>query len=73
VMENAMELGVFQPGDLVRLRSGGPAMVVVENCLTWLVPWAEQTIATMWFNRSGKSQSAQFPLSALVGIPDAGE
>ena len=56
----------FQSGEIVRLKSGGPAMVVRNSNVSFSVPWAEDTVETIWFGRAHKNYSGQFPVSALV-------
>ncbi len=63
-----MQCEKFQTGDIVRLRSGGPLMVVLEKCLSWTIAWVEETVRTIWFDRSQKSHEAEFPMSALERI-----
>lgn len=52
----------FQIGDVVRLKSGGPAMTVTnvgEAAMT-----GKQTVWCMWFDTKGQ-QNGSFPLGAV--------
>ena len=55
--------GEIKVGDVVRLKSGGPAMVVVEAILA---DGEEEHLACNWFDGS-TVQSAIFPAACLTG------
>ena len=53
-------MGVYKVGDLVRLKSGGPIMTVIEDAA-----FENQAVYVQWFNDNNKEQSASFPEAAL--------
>lgn len=54
-------IGVFKVGDIVRLKSGGPKMVVVQLPEMWV---GERYLTCSWFVES-KNERAEFPAKAL--------
>ena len=54
----------FKPGDMVRLKSGGPCMVV--KYLAEEVVESQDQYWCCWFTPQGEVQSAIFPVKVLV-------
>lgn len=53
---------IYETGDVIRLKSGGPPMTVVgRNGLT---------ISCQWFNESGELRTGDFPNFALEIVED---
>lgn len=63
--------GVFDVGDLVFLKSGGPSMVVVDLVLRHGAPW----VVCRWFDDDKNCHHAKFPETALeiVSVEEMGE
>jgi uncharacterized protein YodC (DUF2158 family) len=56
----------FKIGDIVQLKSGGPAMTVVNfDGIGWLI--------CNWIDKSQKLQSHAFPPDAVIHAPDPGD
>ena len=62
--ENIAEIRKFKPGDLVRLKSGGPCMVVKYP--TEELVDGQERYWCCWFTPHGEVQSAIFPVKALT-------
>lgn len=63
--DNIVEIRKFKPGDLVRLKSGGPCMAVkypTEELIS-----GQERYWCCWFTPHGEVQSAIFPAKVLVG------
>lgn len=56
---------VFKPGDVVRLKSGGPHMTVVNYDLYGLAP-TEKTYLCKWFDDKNKLIDATFTEAELI-------
>jgi len=55
---------IFSSGDVVRLKSGGPKMTVLESTDT------QDTVDCQWFDRNGKLQQSSFqPQMIEIFIP----
>ena len=52
-----MEGSEFKPGDLVRVKSGGPLMTVEKVGITAMLE--EQAVWCVWFEKVGNKQIAQ--------------
>ena len=65
-----LEESTFQIGDIVRLRSGGPRMTIVDKNVI-----LEEVIECSWFSAKGKHQDAAlkgfYPPRALQLITEA--
>lgn len=56
-----------QPGDLVRLRSGGPLMTFVRpQRPEHAKPGEPEEAYCVWFSNDGVAQAGTFPLTALT-------
>jgi uncharacterized protein YodC (DUF2158 family) len=57
----ALSLTHYRPGDKVRLKIGGPSMLV----LTYTAAPSEQRVVCIWFKSDGSLCEAAFPESVL--------
>jgi len=55
----------FKPGDIVRLKSGGPAMTVTRLGPTGV----ENGVTCQWFNDKSKLKTGAFSQDALKAVP----
>lgn len=53
---------MFKPGDIVRLRSGGPTMTVEQVGIDML---SRERVWVNWFTSDGELKHATFPQEAL--------
>lgn len=63
-MNSVSEIRKFKPGDLVRLKSGGPCMAVkhpTEELIS-----GQERYWCCWFTPHGEVQSAIFPVEVLA-------
>lgn len=65
-----MEATEFKPGDLVRVKSGGPAMTVEKLGKTAMLQ--EDAVWCVWFEKVGNKQVAQRETFSPVVLEKAG-
>lgn len=56
----------FKPGDVVRLKSGGPKMAV-----SMIYAMNDTPVGCVWFDTDGKLQSGRFPYPILMDAKDS--
>jgi uncharacterized protein YodC (DUF2158 family) len=65
-----MENDFFTPGDVVRLKSGGPRMTV---CRIKESDYSDETVVVEWFDKRDKVSHSSFCEAALERVEDESE
>lgn len=56
---------MFKVGDVVKLKSGGPAMTVIEAAKPG---FSGDTVSVSWFRNDGACDQARLPVLALTAV-----